>query len=80
MRKRLLGPTQVVDLVLPIVLSHAVELSSLIELGEAWEECFGSLVMVLDRQTLHSRVLPAVLALTGSGATHSVPSRCLCSR
>ena len=80
MRKRLLGPTQVVDLVLPIVLPRATEISSTIEVGEAWEVCFGSLVMVLDRQTLHSRVLPAVLGLTGSGSTHSVTSRCLCSR
>ncbi len=69
-----------VDAILPIALPRASNATSSAALLEAWLGCFAELVAVLDWQTLSSRVLPAVIQLTGTGGEHSVPARCICCR
>jgi serine/threonine-protein phosphatase 4 regulatory subunit 4 len=75
-RERLLGPAELADVVLPLVLAGVGD-DGHPQAQASWLACLQELAAALDPATLHARVLPAVAA-RGGGAGRLLRERCLC--
>lgn len=75
-RERLLGPAELADALLPLVLA-GVWGGGHPQAQASWLACLQDLAAALDPAKLHSRVLP-VVAQHGSGSGRLLRERCLC--
>lgn len=77
-RERLLLPVDITEAILPLALAGVGEGSGAGPAAQAaWLVCLGEAAGAVEPGTLHSRVLPAVLA---RGPGHAPRERCLCAQ
>ena len=68
-RERLLPPTDITDVLLPLVLAGVGD-STQAPVQAAWLACLAEVAGAVEPATLHSRMLPAIVQ-RGSGGSHS---------